>query len=70
VKEFLSQKNIAFTERNVKKDKDALNELRKTGAMVTPLTVINGKYEAGFNKSRLKQLLKDRFYAKMNNTMQ
>jgi len=70
VKEFLLQKKIAFTERNVKKDKDALNELRKTGAMVTPLTVINGEYEAGFNKRRLNQLLKNRFCAKMNNTMQ
>jgi len=35
----------------------AIKELRKLGAMVTPLTVINGKMVAGFNRQKLGQLL-------------
>ena len=57
MKEFLSQKGIAFTERNVLKSKAALKELEKIGAMVTPLTVINGETVGGFNKKKLEQLL-------------
>ncbi len=41
VKEFLSQKKIEFTERNVATDETALSELEKLGYMTTPVTVID-----------------------------
>jgi len=58
VKEFLSQKGIEFTERDVSKDKDAVNELMKLGVMTTPVTVIDGEMVVGFDQHKLEQLLK------------
>ncbi len=57
VKEFLSQKSIQFTERDVSKDEDALNELKKLGIMTTPVTVINGEIVIGFDQPKFEKLL-------------
>lgn len=57
VKEFLSKKGIQFTERDVSKDVNAINDLKKLGVMTTPVTVINGETVIGFNKQKLEQLL-------------
>jgi glutaredoxin len=57
VKEFLSQKGVQFIEREVTKDRDALNELKKMGIMTTPVTVINGEKVIGYDIERLEQLL-------------
>ena len=43
MKEFLSQQQIAFEERNVAKDPAALDELEKLGYATTPVTVIDGE---------------------------
>lgn len=59
VKEFLSQKGIQFTDRDVSKDEEAMNELKKMGIMTTPVTVINGEAVTGFDQTRLESLLKD-----------
>ncbi len=59
MKEFLSQKDITYTERNVLKNKGAMEKLKKLGAMVTPLAIINGEIVAGFNQQKLEQLLGD-----------
>ncbi len=59
VKEYLSQKGIAFTERDVSKDEDAINELKKLGIMTTPVTVIDGEIVVGFDQQKLEQLLSD-----------
>ena len=50
-KEFLSQRGVEFTERNVAEDGAALAELEALGAMTTPVTVI------GFDRERLNALL-------------
>ncbi len=57
VKEFLSQNNIAFTDRNIGEDEAALNELEKLGYMTTPVTVIDGEIVIGFDAPKLRSLL-------------
>jgi glutaredoxin 3 len=57
VKEFLSQKKIAYTERNVAADQTALAELEKLGYKTTPVTLIDGEAVVGFDRARLESLL-------------
>jgi glutaredoxin len=57
VKEYLSQKGVEFTERDVSKDEDAINELKKLGVMTTPVTVIDGEMVVGFDQQKFEQLL-------------
>ena len=57
VKEFLSQKGIEFTERDVTVDDLALAELEELGYMTTPVTVIDGEVVIGFDRERLEHLL-------------
>ncbi len=58
VKEFLSQKNIPFTDRNIAADEAAIPELQKLGYMTTPVTVIDGEVVVGFDQPKLERLLK------------
>ncbi len=57
VKEFLSQKGISYTERDVTTDEAALEELSELGYMTTPVLRINGEVVVGFNRKRLEELL-------------
>lgn len=57
VKEYLSQRGITFTERDVSKEPEAINELKKLGVMTTPVTVINSDMVIGFDQQKLEQLL-------------
>ena len=57
VKEFLSENNIEFTDRNIAADEAALKELEKVGYMTTPVTVIDGDVVVGFDISKLRNLL-------------
>ena len=57
VKEFLSQNNIDFTDRDLTKDESALAELEKLGYMTTPVTIIDGEAIVGFDRARLEKLL-------------
>jgi glutaredoxin len=57
VKEFLSQKGIEFTERDVTVDELAIAELEELGFMTTPVTVIDGEVVVGFDRERLDDLL-------------
>jgi glutaredoxin len=56
-KEFLSQNNISFTEKNVAADPSALEELRKLGYMTTPVTVIDDAVIVGFDTAKLQSAL-------------
>ena len=58
VKEFLSQKKIEFTDRNIAADQAALDELEKLGYMTTPVIVIDGEVVVGFDRDKLQKLLK------------
>jgi len=57
VKEFLSQNEIEFVDRNIAADEAALNELEKLGYMTTPVTVIDGQVVVGFDRNKLEKLL-------------
>ncbi len=57
VKEFLSQKKIEFTDRNIATDEAAFAELEKLGYMTTPVTLVDGEAVVGFDRARLEQLL-------------
>ncbi len=57
MKEFLHQRSVAFSERDVTQDDDALEEVMRLGFAATPVTVIDGVPVVGFNKARLEELL-------------
>ncbi len=55
VKEFLSQKGIAYTEANVQQDAQALEEMVKlSGGRAVPVTTIAGDLIVGFDRPRLQ----------------
>jgi glutaredoxin len=57
VKEFLSQRSIEFTERNVAEDESALAELEQLGVLTTPVTLIDDEMAIGFDREKLNALL-------------
>jgi len=57
VKELLSQKKVAFTDKNVREDAGALNELRKMGYNSVPVTIIDGQRIHGFDKAAIEKAL-------------
>lgn len=56
-KEYLSQKSIAFQERDIAQDPGALAELKKLGYMTTPVIVIDGSVIVGFDAEKIDQAL-------------
>lgn len=56
-KEFLSQKGIAFEERDVSRDETALEELQNRGLMTTPVTLVDDETVIGFDVKKLSSLL-------------
>jgi len=56
-KEFLSQKGVPFTERDVSTDEKALAELERLNYRTTPVTLIDGEVVVGFDQQRLEELL-------------
>jgi glutaredoxin-like protein NrdH len=57
VKEFLHERGVAFVEKDVSADEQALEELMGMGYSATPVTVIEGEAVVGFNRARLEHLL-------------
>ncbi len=58
VKEFLSRKGIAYTERDVANDRAAAAEVvHLTGQMAVPVTIIDGQTVVGFDQPKLERLL-------------
>lgn len=55
--EFLSQKGVAFVEKNVRADKAALQELLDLGFQSTPVTIIDGESVVGFDQDKIAKLL-------------
>ena len=56
-KEFLSQRNVRFVERDVTNDQTAMEELLEIGVLTTPVTVIDGEVVVGFDRARFEKLL-------------
>jgi S1-C subfamily serine protease len=58
LKEFLSQRGVAFTERDISVDRAAAGEVaRLTGQMAVPVTVIDNQVIVGFDRPKLEQVL-------------
>ena len=57
MKEFLHQRGIAFTEKDISMDEQAFSELEEKGFFATPVTVIDGEAVVGFNRAKLEALL-------------
>ncbi len=55
--EFLAENGIVFETRDITKDPQALEQLKKLGYAATPVTVIDGESVVGFDPGKLKQLL-------------
>ena len=55
--EYLSQKGIAFTERNVGKDPKAREELMALGLLSLPVIIIGDKRLTGFNPKAIDAAL-------------
>lgn len=56
-KNYLSEKGVEYTEKNVQTDKDARKELMAMGHMGVPVVVVNGQEVVGFDKDKLDSLL-------------
>ena len=57
MKEFLSQKNVPFTDKNIRTDPKALEELRGMGFSSIPVTVIGEQRILGFDTAKLSAVL-------------
>jgi glutaredoxin len=55
--EFLSQRNIAFTEKNIRTDLEAMQEMVEMNSQSTPTTVIDGEVILGFDRQKISELL-------------
>jgi len=56
-KEFLSRNNIAFDDRNIAADPDALDQLRRLRVMTTPVTIVGDTVIVGFDEDKLRKEL-------------
>lgn len=56
-KEYLSQKNIAFQDRDITRDAAALDDLKNLGYMTTPVIRINGSVIVGFDQAKIDAAL-------------
>jgi glutaredoxin 3 len=58
VKEYLSQKNVTYTEYNVAQDKDKAREMvEKSKQMGVPVVIVDDTIVVGFNQAELEKLL-------------
>jgi glutaredoxin len=58
-KEYLSQKNIRFIDRDVTTDQAAFEEFKRLQAMTTPVTVIGDEVIVGFDPEKIDKVLGD-----------
>lgn len=56
-KNYLNEKGVAYTEKNVQTDKEARKELMAMGHMGVPVLIVNGEEIVGFDKEKLDDLL-------------
>ncbi len=57
VKNYLSENNVEFVEKNVSTDSEARNELIQKGYRGVPVIVIGEEEVVGFDQAKLKALL-------------
>jgi glutaredoxin 3 len=58
LKEFLSTRQVVFTDFDVAQDKEKANEMiQKSGQMGVPVTIIDEEIVIGFNQAKIEELL-------------
>ena len=58
MKEYLSRKEIPFTDYDVAADKEKAKEMiEKTGQMAVPVILVDDEIVVGFNQAKLDELL-------------
>lgn len=58
MKEYLSQKNVSYTEYDVAQDKDKAREMvEKSKQMGVPVVIVDDNIVIGFNQAELEKLL-------------
>ena len=57
MKAWLSQRQVPFTDKNVREDPVALDELKRMGFNSVPVTLIGGERIVGFDQERLAKAL-------------
>jgi len=57
-KEYLSQKQVAFQDRDITADPSALDELKRIGYMTTPVIQIDGSVIVGFDQDKIDAALR------------
>jgi glutaredoxin len=55
--DFLKQKGVSFTSKDIANDEHAFDEMVALGAAGTPTIVVDGQTVIGFNRQRLEELL-------------
>ena len=55
--EFLSQRGVEFTEKNIRTDLDAMQDMVRMGSQATPTTVIDGEVIIGFDQRQISEKL-------------
>jgi glutaredoxin len=55
--EYLSQKGVEFTEKNVSRNSEAVQELMSMGVRSLPLILIGDKRLSGFNPKAIDEAL-------------
>lgn len=56
-KEFLSRRGVEFTEKNIRADLDAMQDMVRMGSQATPTTVYDGEVIVGFDQRRISEKL-------------
>ncbi|WFA08506.1 glutaredoxin family protein [Tissierella sp. Yu-01] len=56
-KNYLTEKGVDYTEKNVQTDKEARKELMSMGHMGVPVLVVDGQEIVGFDKEKIDELL-------------
>jgi glutaredoxin 3 len=56
-KEFLSQRGVPFTEKDVSRDPQVASELQQLGQRGVPVILVDGQMVVGFDHARLERLL-------------
>jgi glutaredoxin 3 len=63
VKEYLKDKDITYTERDITKDEEGMHwVLNNTGQLAVPVTDIDGTIIVGFDRPRIDEALREKAY--------
>lgn len=55
--EFLSRNGVEYTEKNIRTDVEAMQEMVSMNSQATPTTVIDGEVIIGFDQQKISEKL-------------